>query len=302
MPKIYIRTKVDLNTRKSYREIVDGQQRLRAIIDFASDRFALTKRASEDFRGLKYSTLTEEQQEIFLTYPLAVDQLINATDSDVLEIFARLNSYTVSLNAAELRHATYDTDFKWAVHEASSKWGLLWERYQVVTTKQRLRMLDDSLMAEFFGIALRGVTDGGQPKITKLYDSYKSGFAEQDLAETTIDQTLTFITDNFNDVLSDSTIASAPHFLMLFAAVAHALVGIPNGEMGERMPQRNQNALTDLAIARQNLSTLNTVLEGDEPDGALKEFWNASSATTHRIASRRVRFPVFYRALLPDLL
>ena len=47
MPNIYIRTKTDLKTRRGYREVVDGQQRLRAINDFASDRLQLSNRVKE---------------------------------------------------------------------------------------------------------------------------------------------------------------------------------------------------------------------------------------------------------------
>ncbi|MBK7928978.1 MAG: DUF262 domain-containing protein [Bryobacterales bacterium] len=39
VPKVYLRTKVDVKTKKSIREIVDGQQRLRAILDFAENKF-----------------------------------------------------------------------------------------------------------------------------------------------------------------------------------------------------------------------------------------------------------------------
>src|SRR5690349_3820949 len=70
IPKIYMRTTIDPRTKRSIREVVDGQQRLRAIIDFTNDLFSLSKRAAE-FAGLKFSTLDGELQEKFLTYPLA---------------------------------------------------------------------------------------------------------------------------------------------------------------------------------------------------------------------------------------
>ena len=44
---------MDLVTKMATREVVDGQQRVRAIIDFARDEFALSSRAKE-FRGLTY--------------------------------------------------------------------------------------------------------------------------------------------------------------------------------------------------------------------------------------------------------
>src|SRR5207249_5123300 len=67
IPKIFMRTSVDIQTQRSYREIVDGQQRLRTIIDFAEDRFTLTARAKE-FAGLRYSTLTDDLKSVFLSY------------------------------------------------------------------------------------------------------------------------------------------------------------------------------------------------------------------------------------------
>jgi len=86
IPKVYLRTKVNVLTQRAVREIVDGQQRVRAILDFAEDKFALTKRAQE-FKGMRYSNLTEEQKATFLTYPISVDQLVNAGDEEVLEVF-----------------------------------------------------------------------------------------------------------------------------------------------------------------------------------------------------------------------
>src|SRR6266511_5254120 len=102
IPKVYMRTQIDPATKRVHREVVDGQQRLRAVIEFAQDTFALTSRSGE-FTGYRYSTLGEELQQAFLSYPIAVDQLVNATDSDVLEIFSRLNSYTAVLVPAEKR-------------------------------------------------------------------------------------------------------------------------------------------------------------------------------------------------------
>ena len=47
IPKFYLRQTVNLETRQSVREVVDGQQRIGAILDFANDKLVLTKRAGE---------------------------------------------------------------------------------------------------------------------------------------------------------------------------------------------------------------------------------------------------------------
>jgi hypothetical protein len=42
VPKIYLHSKTDLKTRRTIKEIVDGQQRSRAIFDFFNDNFNLS--------------------------------------------------------------------------------------------------------------------------------------------------------------------------------------------------------------------------------------------------------------------
>lgn len=292
VPKIYVRTRVDLQTKRSFREVVDGQQRLRAILDFGNDRFALGPRAKE-WVGKRYSDLTEDEQERFLGYAIATDQLINASDSDVLEVFSRLNSYTVPVNPPELRHAKFQGEFKWSVHEMSSKWSILWEKYRVVGARDAVRLLSDSLVAEMYGIVMEGVRDGGQTKITNLYDRVDKSF-ERDPTEMLVDDHLDFIVSSFEDVLLETPISNAPHFLMLFAAVAHSRLGIPSGDL-QTMPPLAPPASSEVVAAR--LYDIANVLETDEPPAGAARFKAASTSSTQRIASRQTRFPVYVAAV-----
>jgi Protein of unknown function DUF262 len=294
IPKVYLRTNVDITTKKSIREVVDGQQRLRAILDFADGKFALSKRASE-FAGKKYQTLLPDQQEAFLGYPIAVDQLVNASTDDVLEVFARLNSYTVTLNGPEKRHGKFQGEFKWAIRNASRGWASFWEAFEVLSTRERVRMMDDSLTAEMVGILLEGVRDGGQPKIDSLYKKYDNSF---DLGVITkLYETLKAIQTDFAAGLIGTPVLSPPHLLMLFAALAHILIGIPMGDLkGTEMPPRRP--LLPLDDARDNLLQLASVITSeDEPPEPYADFWKASKSSTQRIASRRVRFPMYVDAL-----
>lgn len=301
VPMMFMRTRVDPRTQRAYREVVDGQQRLRTLAEFASNKLRLDKRAGE-FSGLYYNDLNAEVQQSFLAYPITVIQLINASDDDVIDIFGRLNAYNVALNAAELRHARYQGDFKWAVHAAALRWSVLWDKYRIISVRQRLRMLDDSLVSEMFGILLQGVTDGGDRKIDQLYDKYDKNPDknpwDQEKIVAKLDSVLELAVKSIGDAIV-GTLARPPHFLMLFAALAHALVGIPPGEMADRMPKRREDALSDIGGALANLERLEDVVGADEPEREFKEFWLASAGTTQRIASRKVRFPVYYRALLP---
>ncbi len=161
IPKMYFRSKIDAVTQSSVREVVDGQQRLLAIFEFADDKLRLTKRAGE-FAGMRYSDLDEDAKNQFLAYTFVAEQLINASDDEVLEVFARINTYTVALNPAEQRHAQYQGEFKWLVHETARRWLPLWDDYEVLSLAQRARMADDALMADLLLQVTQGVTGGGK--------------------------------------------------------------------------------------------------------------------------------------------
>src|SRR5579863_10048048 len=48
-PKIYFHEKVDKELKRPKREIVDGQQRIRTIVDFLENKFVLS--GTSDFEG-----------------------------------------------------------------------------------------------------------------------------------------------------------------------------------------------------------------------------------------------------------
>ena len=297
MPNIMIRAIIDPVTRRSNREVVDGQQRLSAIRDFANGGFALG-RGAEEYAGMRYNDLAEDDRFDFLQYRIGVEQLFNADDETVIDTFRRINSYSYSLNGQELRHAGYSGELRSAVVSASRKWSVLWQKYNVVGLRRQMRMDDDQLMAEMFGVIINGVTEGGQRRLNNLYKDYDLKL--DDRVQAGVDKTLKRIVSKLSPAL-ETRMARAPHFLMLFAAVAHATVGIPAGQI-EDMPARSPRVLSDPRAACDNLAELADSLDM-EPDAVpshLRAFKNAASGSTQRIAGRTVRFKATYGAMEPN--
>ena len=303
MPKIYLRTKTNVETMRSFREVVDGQQRLMAIRSFANNEFPLRINDDDDelseLDGKRYSDLDAETKQTFLEYLVPVEQLLNVPDSVVFDVFQRLNTYNYNLTAQELRHGKYHGAFRNSVVSASRRWAFLFDRYNIVTQRARVRMVDDELMAQTFGVIIEGVIDSRQSRTDRWYRLYDGKLPEH--VPEHVDGTLNFMNDHFREVL-ETDLARAPHFLMLFAAVAHAIFGIPVGDMAEDMPERDPRALQDVPIAVDNLITLSAVLDLDSTDlpDKFEAFRLASSGSTQRIRTRKVRFPMSYAALLPD--
>ncbi len=299
IPKLFIRTILDPKRQTSIREVVDGQQRIRAIVDFADNKFKLLKR-SEDFKGLSYENLDDDHKEIFLGYTLTVEQLLNATDDDIIDIFARLNSYTVTLNPAEKRHAEFQTEFKFAVRKAAERFRPFIEKFNIFTIKQRFRMADDEFIAEAFSLILNGVTDGGASRLHKLYkeqdDSQFTDSVHTNIIKK-LEFAMGFLENTAPEILSNQ-FCKHYQLLMMFAAILHHKFGIPDGQIVSKdktgeMPERRNLASKDKILG--DIAKLERAFSSDEADRSKRDhnFIIHSSASPQRIASRRVRFKRF---------
>src|SRR5688572_21968325 len=90
IPKVFIRQKLNVQTRQSVREVVDGQQRLRTILSFLKDGFVISKKHHPTFGGYYFSQLNEVDENVqasILNYEISTDLLVNMPDSEILDIF-----------------------------------------------------------------------------------------------------------------------------------------------------------------------------------------------------------------------
>lgn len=296
VPKIYLRSQIDLKSKKTIREIVDGQQRVRTILGFAANKFRLSNR-SKEYSGLNFEGLDDDLKHRFLSYSVSVDQLLNASDEDVLEVFSRLNSYSVRLNPAELRHAEFQGELKWGIVELAKENVFLWDEYKIISLARRARMQDYQLVAEMCQILIDGVVTGGQPRIKKFYTDYDREDFDKVSLQNKFNDVVEFMTDLFGDAI-ENALARPPHFMMLFAAAAYLKVGIPIGEIDpDSIKFRNKKFAGQDDIIT-NLIYLSDLIDGEqEPPKELRQFVEKSTSSTQSIKSRAVRFPVFIQAL-----
>jgi len=289
LPKIFIRTIINGKLQKTIKEVVDGQQRIRSIVEFADDKFALGSK-SEKFVGQKYSDLADDLQKTFLSCSIAIEQLFNAGEDDVIDIFARLNSYTVSLNAAEKRHAHYQTELKFFVRRMSTKYRWFIEKYGVFTIRQRFRMDDDEFFAELTRLIVDGIGDGGADKLNKFYKSMtddKFDERRQRSVDAVLDEVINFF-DTDLSVFLKGPLGKHYQLYGLCAAYLHI-----NGKMPRKAELPANKTMLDNQATMANLGALERELDGEEQT----EFKKASSSSTQRIASRMVRVRAFIGAL-----
>ena len=142
IPKIYMRQDTNPATRRTRREIVDGQQRLKTVLNFLKDGFKISKTHNEEFGGKFFSGLDVDTQRDILKYEFVVDLLQDMPDKDVYDVFARINTYAVSLKAQELRNAKWFGEFKTSVYVLANDFVTFWENNKIFTPKQMLRMAE----------------------------------------------------------------------------------------------------------------------------------------------------------------
>lgn len=177
IPKLFLYAKLDLKTRETVKEIVDGQQRSDALIAFFDNRLALSKNLeTEELRGLKYNKLPDEWQTKFLSYSLPIDQFSGVKEEEVREAFRRMNANNVPLNAEEQRNAQYQGEFKWFIVSMAEVYKETLLRIGLFSRRDIIRMIDLRLYAEIALSIDQGFHTVNGLQLDRLYKKYNVKF------------------------------------------------------------------------------------------------------------------------------
>lgn len=154
IPEIYVQS-VETDSGDRW-DVVDGQQRLRACLEFFAGTFPITFDVNKlspmhslddtPWYGKRFAELEDHQKTQFRRYKLIVRDLEEASDQQVRHVFHRLNQSNVVLNSQELRYSIYqggliDLAEKLVSHPA-------WDHFRMFTKQQRRRMLDSEYISE----------------------------------------------------------------------------------------------------------------------------------------------------------
>ncbi len=237
IPPIFLRQKVDVTTKKTFREIVDGQQRVRAILEFASDDFPIQKSHNSQFGGLKYSELDADTQELFLQYEIFAQTVKEKDDGVIYDMFARLNSNNVVLNSQELRNSKYWGDFKVLVYRLSSKYRDFLLSYKLISDKECARMKDSEMMNSLVLLVNEGIINEKPSAVDNFYKKYDIDFENAELIYKQISDVMAVIEGVFEHF--DGNIGcftqNKNYFFTLFCVVYNQMYGI-KGEILSRNP------------------------------------------------------------------
>lgn len=227
IPKLYMRQNVNPTTRRTLREIVDGQQRLKTVLAFIKDGFKISRSHHETFGGKYFSGLDSGTQNDILKYEFVVDLLQDVPDNEVYDVFARINTYSEKLKAQELRNAKWFGDFKSSVYLLATEFVTFLEHNKVFTPKQILRMAEAELISELLLAMEEGIREGKKNVIDKAYDNYDDRFPNRRRHEKRFRETIDAIGGVAGEDLADLKFRGTRLFYPLFCSVYHMLHGLP---------------------------------------------------------------------------
>lgn len=263
-PKIYLHESLDRPARGIRREIVDGQQRIKTIIKF--HRNDLTLRGDSNFAGMKFEDLDEEHQDQFLTYSVSADVIRNATSAEILQMFRRMNAYTLPLNEAEKRHSSFQGQFKWFINRLADSLNEFFVEFGVFTNRQIVRMSDAELATDCVLAMERGVISTSAGDLRGLYKRYDEQFPHTDHYENQIQQAFRFIATDLEGLRGSHMMK--PYALhSLVTALIHCQYGIEEISRNWGAPPTGNFAM-DSPSASEMLLELAQAHEAKEEDGS----------------------------------
>ena len=295
IPKLALHQTTDLKTKRTKKEIVDGQQRSQAIFDFLEDKLRLSGKT--DFGRNTYSQLLPEQQQRFIDYSLTVDLFVGATPEDIRQVFRRMNSYTVPLNPQEKRHATHQGDLKWFIVEMTERYAGALKQLGVFKEKQLSRMADASLLSDLFYTFEVGIKSASDATLDRFYTEHENAFPNAGSYAARLIDAMNLIVEW--PEIRESSLMKSYNFYSLLLAITHAQN--PLLSLNYDYPRQNRIQIEG-GYALPNLTALSSALDEPTAFPAFAEYVSACAKATNRIEPRRIRFEWLSRALEPTLL
>lgn len=223
IPKVIINQ--ELKNARNIRVVVDGQQRLRTIIQFMKDDFKISKAHSAKYAGYTFTMLPRDVQNAFRKYEIGVDLLYDSAYEDILDIFARINTYTITLTKQEKLNAKYLGYFK----QAAFNYGLKYVSYfldgKILTKIKVTRMGEAELVSDLLVAIVGGVQTN--KNIESFYKKFEDKNGNLSKATDKFDKIMSVIGAIYPpQELADTNWSRIQLFYTLSTAIGHCLYGL----------------------------------------------------------------------------
>lgn len=295
VPPIYLRVVQSDDKKRAIREVIDGQQRLSAVLDFVDGKFRLSRTLDAPWRGKLFDALGDDEQKAILTYGFSTETFRGISDEQVLEIFSRLNIYSVQLNNQELRNGEFFGLFRQTAERLAREHLQFWRRHALFSERDVARMMEVEFVSELLIAELDGMQDK-KKSIDSFYAAYDENFDECDRVVKQFCAVLDDINDSFPESLSETEFRKTPLFYTLFCVIYHRRYGLKSTDMPTACHTLTRDERLSLNATVRQLSEAMTLARQRKtaPIGT-EQFVVAATSQTDNIGPRTVRFVELYR-------
>lgn len=288
-PKIILMQ--EFKNGKTIRVVVDGQQRLRAIFDFINDGIKISRAHNKEHAGKTFSQLPEEVREDFLQYEVGCDVLNSAPLNDLLDIFARINRYTVKLNSQEMRNATYSGFFKSAAYELGYKYLDYWLNAKVLSKATVNRMSEAELASDILGCFL--VQMQSSKAVESTYKKFEDEEGDLPLASARFEKAVDACAAVYGEDELIPTAWSSKHmYFTLVTTIGHIqqpITGLPETHLGAGIIEQKEKLKSVLNGISADYHSYSPQPNRAAAPEHLKEFIRASTLATTDTQARIAR-------------
>ena len=275
VPEIYLQTVEDAEGNERHL-VVDGQQRIRACLEFTAGGFTLAEDGA-DWDGDLFEDLSSDRKKQIRQYKFSVRVLPELSDALLREIFGRLNRNNMALNKQELRNATYWGEFIDTMKHLADL--TFWVESGVFTANDFRRMLD----VEFVSELAIAVLFGQQNKKDNL-DRFYADFEEEFPAKAEVRRTFELVCAALRQVIdwdSSTRWKRKSDFYTLFSYFAEIVSLLPLDR--EDVARHEAKLKTFSAEVSEYLS-----LDHSAPD-AVRDYARSVQRAASDLQNRRVR-------------
>ena len=289
MPKVYLRRTIHPNTRLMTYEVVDGQQRLNAIINFCKDNLVLSRKHNPTFGDTTFTNLPDPVQQEILEYEISTEIIEDADDPEIWRLFERLNTYTLTLNQQERLNAKFFGFFKQTAYQLAAEEQALdaWKQLDVFSDRQIARMKEVEMTSDILVAIVRGISNLSD--IRKAYKDFDDELPAMESAMQTFRVALSFVREHLAEAVKTTRFRRLAWFYSLMVATADAHMGIPRGDGPKELQPGEQ--------LRQRMHEIHEALNQTEPPSGLRDLHDTLSQATSHVRERRIRHEHFFKML-----
>ena len=231
IPEIYLwQRDTNAETGDTMLSVIDGQQRLGAVLDFINESFPLKSKILDkenqkaSFSGRTFAELDDDQKNAIWKFKLSIRFVSeNVNREDIVKMFLRLNSTSMSLNPQELRNAEFDGLFLQLAAELSEN--PFWIEHSIFNAQDRRRMTDIQFISSILMFFRLGISeDTTQINFNRVYDLYNEEYEEINDDRTLFGEILSEVNKLINDEKEvEKFLKKKTHLYTLFLVIYYFL-------------------------------------------------------------------------------